>query len=115
MSERISYTTAETLITAAGGDPTHAIEQTISGINRAEETITTLCARLRGRLDDIETKLAAGHSMNELGELNRDPAELDMAIAARMIHWRMLGFLVGMDLATALSSRTGIFAPVSAS
>jgi hypothetical protein len=49
---------------------------------------------IRAKLTEIEQRLDHGLSLNELGELQRMPADLDRAITLRHAHWQVLGALL---------------------
>lgn len=49
---------------------------------------------IRAKLTEIEDRLGHGLSLNDHGELQRMPADLDRAIALRHAHWQVLGALL---------------------
>ncbi len=49
---------------------------------------------IRAKLDQIEQRIDHGLNLNELGELQRMPADLDRAITLRQAHWQVLGALL---------------------
>ena len=75
----------------------HAIYLALSGIQRAEETIRSAAQWIRDDLDRIDDQLGTDMRLNSLGELQRKPVELDMAIALREAHWQTLGALLTKD------------------
>lgn len=63
-------------------------------IHATERTIRQATGMIRASLTMIEQRLGHGMGLNELGELQRLPAELDTAIALWQAHWRVLGALL---------------------
>ena len=57
---------------------------------------------IRAKLTEIEQRLDHGLSLNELGELQRMPADLDRAITLRQAHWQVLGALLTQTEMTSL-------------
>ena len=57
---------------------------------------------IRAKLTEIEQRLDHGLSLNELGELQRMPADLDRAITLRQHHWQVLGALLTQTEMTSL-------------
>jgi hypothetical protein len=49
---------------------------------------------IRAKLTEFEQRLDHGLSLNEAGELQRMPADLDRAITLRQAHWQVLGALL---------------------
>jgi hypothetical protein len=49
---------------------------------------------IRAKLTEIGQRPGHGLSLNELGELQRMPADLDRAITLRQAHWQVLGALL---------------------
>jgi len=72
----------------------HGIYLALNGIDNAEETIRGAARWIRTDLDRIERNLDGDMSLNSLGELQRKPVEVDMAIALRDAHWKVLGALL---------------------
>jgi hypothetical protein len=72
----------------------HAVENAARGVNATEQAIRQLTGMIRAKLDQIEQRLDRGLSLNELGELQRMPADLDRAISLRQVHWQVLGALL---------------------
>ena len=64
------------------------------GVNATERTIREITGMIRAKLTGIEQRLDCGLSLNELGELQRMPADLDRAITLRQHHWQVLGALL---------------------
>ena len=56
----------------------------------------------RAKLTEIEQRPGRGLSRNELGELQRMPADLDRAITLRQAHWQVLGALLTQTEMTSL-------------
>jgi len=104
MSERITYTQVEKLTEGKDRTMARLIEQTCEDINRAEERIRTLLAQVASIAERVQRALDEGGRMNSLGEFQRTPAELDLAIAARQSAWETLGRLVGEEAANALAA-----------
>lgn len=46
------------------------------------------------KLDEVVQRLDRGLNLNDLGELQRMPADLDRAITLRQHHWQVLGALL---------------------
>jgi hypothetical protein len=63
-------------------------------VNATERTIRQTAAMIRARLDQIEQRLDHGLNLNDLGELQRMPADLDRATTLRQAHWQVLGALL---------------------
>ena len=80
----------------------HAIDNAARGVNATERTIRQLTARIRAKLTEIERRLDRGLNLNELGELQRMPADLDRAITLRQAHWQVLGALLTQTEMTSL-------------
>ena len=72
----------------------HAIENAARGVNATEQAIRQYAAMIRDKLGEIEQRLDHGLALNDLGELQRMPADLDRAVALRQHHWQVLGALL---------------------
>lgn len=75
----------------------NAIYLAFKGIDYAEETIRNSARWIRDDLESADRHLSEDLNMNNLGVLGRKPAELDMAVAARQIHWEYLAALLTED------------------
>jgi hypothetical protein len=49
---------------------------------------------IRSTLDETVQRLDRGLSLNDLGELQRMPADFDRAVTLRQHHWQVLGALL---------------------
>lgn len=92
--DRITYDQLSPLIDGRDRPAAHAIDNAARGVNATERTIRQITAMIRAKLDQIEQRLDYGLSLNELGELQRMPADLDRAITLRHAHWQVLGALL---------------------
>jgi hypothetical protein len=92
--DRITYRQLGQLIDGRDRPAAHTIENTARGVNAAEHAIRETAAMIRAKLGEIEQRLDHGHGLNELGELQRMPADLDGAITLRQHHWQVLGALL---------------------
>ena len=72
----------------------HAVENAARGVNVTEQAIRRNAAMIRAKLGEIEQRLDRGLRLNDLGELQRVPADLDRAVALRQHHWQVLGALL---------------------
>ena len=72
----------------------HAVDNAVRGVNATESTIRQTAAMIRSKLDEIERRMDHGLNLNDLGELQRMPADLDRAITLRQHHWQVLGALL---------------------
>jgi len=72
----------------------HAIENAARGVNAAESTIRQTAAMIRAKLGETVQRLDHGLSLNDIGELQRMPADLDRAVTLRQHHWQVLGALL---------------------
>jgi len=90
----ITYDQLSPLIDGRDRPAAHAIDNAARGVNATERTIRQITAMIRAKLDQIEQRLDYGLSLNELGELQRMPADLDRAITLRHAHWQVLGALL---------------------
>jgi hypothetical protein len=102
---RITYDQLSQLIDGRDRPAAHAIDTAARGINTAERTIRQVTAMIRAKLTDIEQRLDHGLNLNELGELQRMPADLDRAITLRHAHWQVLGALLTENEMTSLQPR----------
>jgi flagellar biosynthesis chaperone FliJ len=100
--DRITYRQLGQLIDGRDRPAAHAIDTAARGVNATENAIRQLTAMIRATLDQIEQRLDHGLSLNELGELQRMPADLDRAIALRQHHWQVLGALLTETQITSL-------------
>ena len=110
--DRITYDQLSQLIDGRDRPAAHAIDNAARGVNATERTIREITAMIRAKLTEIEQRLDHGLSLNELGELQRMPADLDRAITLRQAHWQVLGALLTETEMTSLqpaapSRRTG--------
>ncbi len=92
--DRITYTQLTRLTDGRDRPAAHAIENAAWGVNAAEHAIRQNTAMIRDKLGEIEQRLDAGLSLNDLGELQRMPADLDRAVTLRQHHWQVLGALL---------------------
>lgn len=92
--DRITYDQLSQLTDGRDQPSAHAIENAVRGINATERTIRQISGMIRAKLTEIEQRLDHGLSLNELGELQRMPADLDRAITLRHAHWQVLGALL---------------------
>ena len=92
--DRITYRQLGQLIDGRDRPAAHAIENAARGLNAAEQTIRQTAAMIRAKLGEIEQRLDHGLSLNDLGELQRMPADLDRAVTLRQHHWQVLGALL---------------------
>jgi flagellar biosynthesis chaperone FliJ len=100
--DRITYDQLRQLIDGRDRPAAHAIDNAARGVNATERTIRQLTEMIRARLDQIEQRLGHGLSLNDLGELQRMPADLDRAITLRQHHWQVLGTLLTQTEITSL-------------
>ena len=92
--DRIPYDQLSQLIDGRDRPAAHAIDNAARGVNATERTIREITGMIRAKLTGIEQRLDCGLSLNELGELQRMPADLDRAITLRQAHWQVLGALL---------------------
>ena len=92
--DRIPYHQLSRLTHGRDRPAAHAIDNAARGVNTTEQAIRQLTRMIRAKLDQIEQRLDHGLSLNELGELQRMPADLDRAISLRQAHWQVLGALL---------------------
>ena len=92
--DRITYDQLSQHIDGRDRPAAHAIDTAARGVNATEHTIRQLTAMIRAKLTEIGQRLDHGLSLNELGELQRMPADLDRAITLRQHHWQVLGALL---------------------
>ena len=100
--DRISHDQLSRLTDSRDRPAAHAIDNAARGVNATERTIRQLTEMIRTRLDQIEQRLGHGLSLNDLGELQRMPADLDRAITLRQHHWQVLGTLLTQTEITSL-------------
>ena len=91
---RITYDQLSQLTDSRHRPAARAIDNAARGVNATERTIRQLTRMIRAKLTEIEQRLDRGLSLNELGELQRMPADLDRAITLRQAHWQVLGALL---------------------
>jgi len=92
--DRITYDQLSQLIDGRDRPAAHATGTAARGVNAAERTIREIAGMIRAKLTEIGQRLDHGLSLNELGELQRMPADLDRAITLRQHHWQVLGALL---------------------
>ena len=92
--DRIPYDQLSQLTDSRHRPAAHAIDNAARGVNATEHAIHQLTGMIRAKLTEIERRLDRGMSLNELGELQRMPADLDRAITLRQAHWHVLGALL---------------------
>jgi flagellar biosynthesis chaperone FliJ len=92
--DRITYDQLSQLIDGRDRPAAHAIDTAARGVNATEHAIRQLTGMIRAKLTEIEQRLDHGLSLNDLGELQRMPADLDRAITLRQHHWQVLGALL---------------------
>ena len=92
--DRITYDQLSQLTDSRDRPAARAIDNAARGVNATERTIRQLTGMIRAKLTEIERRLDRGLSLNELGELQRMPADLDRAITLRQAHWQVLGALL---------------------
>ena len=80
----------------------HAIATAARGVHATENAVRQLTGMIRAKLTEIEQRLDHGLSLNDLGELQRLPADLDRAITLRQAHWQVLGALLTQTEITSL-------------
>ena len=92
--DRITYRQLGQLIDGRDRPAAHTVENAARGVNAAEQAIRQAAAMIRAKLGEIEQRLDHGLSLNDLGELQRMPADLDRAITLRQAHWQVPGALL---------------------
>ena len=92
--DRITYRQLGQLIDGRDRPAAHAIENAARGVNAAEHAIRQTAAMIRSKLDETVQAFDRGLSLNDLGELQRMPADLDRAVTLRQHHWQVLGALL---------------------
>lgn len=92
--DRITYTQLTRLTDGRDRPAACAIENAARGVNAAEHAIRQSAAMIRSKLEATVARLDLGHSLNDLGELQRMPADLDRAVTLRQHHWQVLGALL---------------------
>ena len=95
-ADRIPYRQLRQLTDARDHDKraAHAVENAARGVNTTEQAIRQTAAMIRAKLAEIEQRLDHGLNLNDLGELQRMPADLDRAVTLRQHHWQVLGALL---------------------
>jgi hypothetical protein len=104
-TDAISFTQLAGLIEGQDRTMARLIEQTVSDINRAEQKIRDNLSFLLSTAERVKLALDSGAGLNSLGEFQRTPMEIDMAIAARAQGWTTLGRLIGDEAANKLARR----------
>ena len=92
--DRITCDQLSRLIDGRDRPTAHATENAARGVITTEHAIRHTTAMIRAKLTEIEQRLDHGLSLNERGELQRMPADLDWAITRRHAHWQVLGILL---------------------
>ena len=100
--DRIPYGQLSRLTDGRDRPAAHAIDTAARGVNATEHAIRQTATMIRAKLDQIEQRLDHGLSLNDLGELQRMPADLDRAITLRQHHWQVLGALLTQAEMTSL-------------
>ena len=100
--DRITYDQLSQLTDGRDRPAAHAIDNAARGVNATEHAIRQITGMIRAKLTEIEQRLDHGLSLNELGELQRMPADLDRAITLRQDHWQVLGALLTQTEMTSL-------------
>jgi hypothetical protein len=103
--DRITYDQLSQLTGGRDRPAAHAIDNAVRGVNTTERTIREITGMIRAKLTEIEQRLDHGLSLNDLGELQRMPADLDRAITLRHAHWQVLGALLTETEMTSLLPR----------
>lgn len=88
--DRITYVQLSRLTDTRDKRTAHAVR----GVNAAESAIRQTAAMIRSKLEETVQRLDLGLSLNDLGELQRMPADLDRAVTLRQHHWQVLGALL---------------------
>ena len=92
--DRIPYRQLRRLTDGRDRPAAHAVENAARGVNTTEQAIRQNAAMIRAKLAEIEQRLDHGLNLNDLGELQRMPADLDRAVTLRQHHWQVLGALL---------------------
>jgi multidrug resistance efflux pump len=92
--DRIPYRQLRQLTDGRDRPAAHAVENAARGVNTTEQAIRQTAAMIRAKLAEIEQRLDHGLNLNDLGELQRIPADLDRAVALRQHHWQVLAALL---------------------
>jgi hypothetical protein len=92
--DRITYTQLGQLTDGRDRPAARAVENAARGVNAAEQAIRQNAAMIRAKLGEIEQRLDHGLGLNDLGELQRMPADFDRAVTLRQHHWQVLGALL---------------------
>jgi multidrug resistance efflux pump len=92
--DRIPYRQLRQLTDGRDRPAAHAVENAARGVNTTEQAIRQTAAMIRAKLAEIEQRLDQGLNLNDLGELQRTPADLDRAVTLRQHHWQVLGTLL---------------------
>jgi hypothetical protein len=95
--DRISFRQTDTL--TEGKDPmlARAIEVAIRDINSAESSISSKLGSLQSRLNYVREHLDKSLNLNNLGEFQSLPGDIDMLIAQRQQAWQLLGAILSED------------------
>ena len=92
--DRITYDQLSQLTDGRDQLSAHVIDNAARGVNATEHAIREISGMIGAKLDQIGQRLDRGLSLNEPGELQRMPADLDRAITLRQAHWQVLGALL---------------------
>jgi hypothetical protein len=95
-ADRITYAQLSRLTGSRDKRTARAVENAVRGVNAAEQAIRRAAAMIRSKLADTVQRLDLGLSLslNDLGEFQRMPADLDRAVTLRQHHWQVLGALL---------------------
>jgi hypothetical protein len=78
-ADRITYAQLSRLTGTRDKRTARAVENAVRGINAAQHAIRRAAAMIRSKLAETVQRLDLGLSLNDLGEFQRMPAELDRA------------------------------------
>jgi hypothetical protein len=93
-ADRITYAQLSRLTGTRDKRTARAVENAVRGINAAQHAIRRAAAMIRSKLAETVQRLDLGLSLNDLGEFQRMPAELDRAVTLRQHRWQVLGALL---------------------
>ena len=93
-ADRITYAQLSRLTGTRDKRTARAVENAVRGVNAAQHAIRRAAAMIRSKLAETVQRLDLGLSLNDLGEFQRMPAELDRAVTLRQHHWQVLGALL---------------------
>jgi hypothetical protein len=82
-----------------GKDPmlSRVIEEAIRKVNYHEESIASGLDSLVRRAEQVKRNLDRGMNLNELGEFQSLPADIDRHIAQRSAAWQNLGLVLSNE------------------